>query len=141
MFQTSSVYYKNLGQKTSKKYLKGAIKEIEIILKIRENKDLISSIENKYLKLGKEYLKTGKIPIKCNVFNLSCFVDPSGNVYPCTIFDRKLGNLRENNYDLKKILLSEKAKKIKEEIINEKCPQCWTPCEAHQMIISNWLRT
>ena len=100
---------------------------------------VISSIEDEYLKLGKEYLKTGKIPIKCNVFNLSSFVDPFGNVYPCTIFNRKLGNLRENNYDLKKILLSEKAKKVKEEIIKDNCPQCWTPCEAHQMIVSNWI--
>jgi radical SAM protein with 4Fe4S-binding SPASM domain len=61
-------------------------------------------------------------------------------VYPCTVFDRKLGNLRKNNYDLKKILVSEKAKKVKEEIIKEMCEQCWTPCEAHQMIVSNWLK-
>jgi len=141
LFQTSGVYYKNLGQKTSKKYVKQAKKEIGIILKMREKKDLISSIENKYLELGKEYLKTGKTPIKCNVFNLSSFVDPFGNVYPCTIFDRKLGNLRENNYDLKKILVSEKAKKVIEEIIKENCPHCWTPCEAHQMIVSNWFKT
>jgi len=140
LFQTSSIYYKNLGQKTNKKYLKKARKEIEIILKMREKKDLISSIENKYLELGKEYLKTGKIPIKCNVFNLSSFIDPFGNVFPCTIFDRKLGNLRNNGYNLKKILVSEKVKKVKEEIIRENCPQCWTPCEAHQMIVSNWLK-
>lgn len=140
LFQTSGIYYKNLGQKTSKKYVKGAIKEIKIILKLREKKDLISSIENKYLEIGKDYLKTGKIPIKCNVFNLSSFIDPFGNVYPCTIFDRKLGNLRKNNYDLKKILVSEKTKKVREEIIKDSCPQCWTPCEAHQMIVSNWLK-
>jgi MoaA/NifB/PqqE/SkfB family radical SAM enzyme len=139
LFQFSNVFYKNLGQKIDKNYPKEAKKEIETILKMREKKDLISSIENKYLELGKEYLKTGRVPIKCNVFNLSSFVDPFGNVFPCTVFDRNLGNLRDNSYDLKKILLSEKAKKVKEEIIKENCPQCWTPCEAHQTIISNWL--
>lgn len=140
LFQTSNIYYKNPNQKIDKNYLKRAKKEIEIILKMREKKGLISSIENKYLELGKKYLKTEKIPIKCNVFNLSSFIDPFGNVFPCTIFDRKLGNLRDNDYDLKKILLSEKAKKVREEIIKENCPQCWTPCEAHQMIINNWMK-
>jgi radical SAM protein with 4Fe4S-binding SPASM domain len=140
LFQTSNIYYKNLNQKIDKNYIEQAEKEIEIILNMREKKDIISSIEDKYLKLGREYLKTGNIPIKCNVFNLSSFIDPFGNVYLCTIFDRKLGNLRENDFDLKKILTSEKTKKIREEIIKKKCPLCWTPCEAHQMILSNWLK-
>jgi radical SAM protein with 4Fe4S-binding SPASM domain len=63
-----------------------------------------------------------------------------GNVYPCTVFDRKLGNIRDYNYDLKKILTSETAKKVRKEIEADRCPQCWTPCEAHQMILSNWLK-
>jgi len=140
LFQTSNIYYKNLDKKIDKKFISQAKKEIEKILKLREKKDIVSSIENKYLELGKEYLKTGKMPIKCNVFNLSSFIDPSGNVFPCTVFDRNLGNLRDNDYHLKKILSSEKAKKVIEEITNGNCPQCWTPCEAHQMIISNWLK-
>jgi radical SAM protein with 4Fe4S-binding SPASM domain len=140
LFQKSNIYYKNMDKKIDKKFIEHAKKEIGNILKMKERKDLIGSIENKYLELGKEYLKIGKVPIECNVFNLSSFIDPFGNVFPCTVFDKNLGNLRKNDYDLKKILTSEKAKKVKEEIIKYNCPQCWTPCEAHQMIISNWLK-
>jgi len=141
LFQTSDVYYKNVNQRLNKDYPKKARKEIDVILKSRNNSmNPIDKIETKYLELGKEYLKKNKIPINCNVFNLSCFVDPFGNVFPCSIFNKRLGNLKESDYDLKKILVSEDAKKIKEEIIDGKCPQCWTPCEAHQMIISNWLK-
>jgi len=140
LFQTSGVYYHNLGIETKEKYFKIARRELRDILKLRRDSlNPISLIENRYLKLGKKYLETKKTPIKCNIFNLSCFIDPYGYVYPCSIFDRKLGNLKDYNYKLKKILSSETAKKVKQEIIKNKCPQCWTPCEAHQMIASKWL--
>jgi len=141
LFQVSEVYYKNKDVKIEESFFKNAQKELDSILKLRvKSKNYIESIENKYMKLGKEYLKTKKIPIKCNVFNLSCFVDPFGDVFPCTILNEKLGSLRKNNYDLKGILTSEKTKKIVKKIIDNKCPQCWTPCEAHQIILSNWLK-
>ena len=47
---------------------------------------------------------------------------------------------RESNYDLKAILKSDKAREVAEEIRQKKCPHCWTPCEAHQMIMSNWFK-
>jgi radical SAM protein with 4Fe4S-binding SPASM domain len=141
LFQTSGVYYKNLEKEVGKDYPKKSQKEIDMILKLRGGSiNPIKMIETKYLELGKEYLKTKEMPIGCNVFKLSCFVDPFGNVYPCTIFDRKLGNLRDNDFDLKKILVSEKTKKIRDEIVKKKCPLCWTPCEAHQIIMSNWFK-
>jgi len=141
LFQTSNIYYHTKRIKISNNYFKDTEKEINVILNKRKKSfNPISSIENKYLILGKKYLEVKKTPVKCNIFNLSCFVDPYGNVYPCTIFDRKLGNLRENDYNLKKILTSETAKKVKQEIIKNKCSQCWTPCEAHQLILSNWWR-
>ncbi len=139
LFQTSDIYYHTKDLKTDNNYYKDAQKEIDMILKLRKKSlNPISLIEDKYLILGKKYLETKKTPMKCNIFNLSCFIDPYGNVYPCTIFNKKLGNLRENNYNLRNILTSKTAKRIKKEIIKNKCPGCWTPCEAHQMIISNW---
>lgn len=141
LFQESEVYYGVRSFKLPSNYFKKAIEEVDNILSARErNFDLISLVETKYLELAKKYLKTKKTPINCNIFNLSCFIDPEGNVYPCTVFNRKLENLRDNDYNLKKILDSDKANKVKNEIIENKCPQCWTPCEAHQMILSNWLK-
>jgi len=141
LFQVSEVYYKNKDAKIEESFFKNAQDELDTILKFRgRSKNYIEIIENRYLKMGKEYLRTRKIPINCNVFNLSCFVDPFGDVYPCTIFNQKLGSLRKNDYDLKEILTSEKTKNIMKKIADNKCPQCWTPCEAHQIILSNWLK-
>ena len=141
LFQASSIYYCIGDIEKNKNYFKKAQREIDTILNMRGKKfGIIDMIETKYLKLAKEYLKSKKTPINCNIFNLSCFIDPFGNVYPCSVFDRKLGNLRNFNYDLEKILTSDEAKKVTEEIRQKKCPQCWTPCEAHQMIVSRWFR-
>lgn len=143
LFHISDLFYLNADQKIPKKYFNEAVKELDTILKMRKKEkifDPIFLIENKYLELGKKYLKTKKIPISCNIFNLSCFIDPMGNVYPCTNFNKKLGNLRDFDYDLKSILMSNLAKEVKNEIKKGRCPQCWTPCEAHQIIFSNWFK-
>ena len=141
LFEISEVYYHNIGIEKKKEYMKAAAEEIKKILRMRKNSlSSIDIIQEKYLKLAIKYLKEGRTPIRCNILNLSCFLDPYGNVYPCTIFGEKLGNLRENSYDLKKILNSERAKYIKNKTIRLECPNCWTPCEAHQLIVSNFAR-
>lgn len=141
IFETSNIYYHNLGIEKTKEYMNAARKEIEKILKMRKKEiDPINLIQERYLKLALEYLKNGKTPIRCNILNLSCFIDPYGNVFPCTVFGKKLGNLRDVDYDLNKIFNSKKSKEIKRITMSLKCPNCWTPCEAHQLIVSNLIR-
>ncbi|MBU5678921.1 MAG: radical SAM protein [Candidatus Aenigmarchaeota archaeon] len=141
LFEISDFYYHNLGISKTKEYFEAARKEIEKIIKMRKKKiSSVDIIQEIYLKLAMRYLKSRRTPIRCNILNLSCFLDPYGNVFPCTIFGENIGNLRENNYDLRKILKSKKVKDIKEKTIRLKCPNCWTPCEAHQLIVSNILK-
>ncbi len=94
-------------------------------------------LEYIYLKNVKNYLLNNQSPFKCKSGKISCFIDPLGNVYPCTGYNVIMGNLRENNYDLLKILSNRDALLLCEKIRNGKCPQCWTPCEAYQSILSN----
>lgn len=142
LFQLSEVYYGNQEMKVGRDFFEKAKEEIDIALEARRRSlNKIDIVEAKYLKNAKKYLETKKCPIDCNIFNLSCYIDPMGDVYPCTMFNFKLGNLREVDFDLKKILTSAKARKSKEMIVKKKCSHCWTPCEAHQMILSNWLKT
>ncbi len=138
LFQVSDTYYNNASANIPADYKENALREVGRILKIRKGSGLINSVEKKYLELAKKYLETGRMPVKCNIFNLSCFIDPYGNVYPCSMFNKKLGSLRQARYDIKKMLGSEDAKKTREDIKKGLCPQCWTPCEAHQMILSKW---
>lgn len=98
----------------------------------------IDYLENSYQKLSKIFLENSQCPIPCQALSTSCFISPTGNVYPCTMYDRSVGNIREYDYDLKKLLSGEEANKIRDEINNGICPQCWTPCEAYQTIIANY---
>jgi radical SAM protein with 4Fe4S-binding SPASM domain len=77
--------------------------------------------------------------MRCHALSASCFVDSWGNVFPCTIYDRKLGSLRDVDYDLRRIWNSDFALQTQKEIWNYDCPQCWTPCEAYQSIMGNFL--
>jgi MoaA/NifB/PqqE/SkfB family radical SAM enzyme len=98
----------------------------------------VTILELKYLKNIEKYLKWGKCPMQCHSLSKSIFIDPYGGVYPCTAYDKKLGNVK--SIDLKKIFLDPESKKLAKEIRELKCPQCWTPCEAYQTILANLFR-
>jgi len=100
----------------------------------------VNYLERTYLKNVRKFLESGKTPMKCHALRSSCFVDSWGNVMPCTIYDRKLGNLRDADYDLATIWHDRETRKVQGEIWQGGCPQCWTPCEAYQSIMGNFLR-
>ncbi len=97
----------------------------------------ISLLEYTYMKNIKRYLSDNKTPFNCKSGKISCFIDPVGNVYPCTGYNVVMGNLRENNYDLLKILTNKDSLLLNKKIRSGKCPHCWTPCEAYQNILSD----
>ncbi len=100
----------------------------------------VNVLEREYLKRVRRYLETGKTPMRCHALKSSCFIDSWGNVFPCTIYDRKIGSLRDVDYDLEKIWSSTGALEVQKEIWDYNCPQCWTPCEAYQTIMGNFFR-
>jgi len=57
----------------------------------------------------------------------SFYLDPYGNVYPCVVLNKKLGNVRERSFE--KIWLGEEARQIRRSIAAREC-HCWTVCEA-----------
>ena len=102
--------------------------------------DPVSFLEHEYLRRVERYLETGITPTRCHALRSSCFIDSWGQVFPCTIYDRKIGSLRETDYELAPIWDSPEARQVQQEIWNFKCPQCWTPCEAYQSILGNFFR-
>lgn len=135
LYHTSEHYYSNPKEFDRRKLIKDVEKCIEKRKGIHLNP--IKFLEYKYIEKARNYIKNGKTPLSCKSLTSSCFIDPKGNVYPCSIYNKKLGNLRNNDYNLKKIWNSEKTKKIQREIEGLKCPNCWTPCEAYQTILGN----
>jgi len=102
--------------------------------------DPVSFLEHEYLRRVERYLKTGVTPMQCHALRSSCYIDPWGRVFPCSIYDRKIGALRETDFKLAPIWNSPRARETQEEIWQFQCPQCWTPCEAYQTILGNFFR-
>jgi len=139
IYHTSAHYYSNVNEMLKKEEeIKSELEKI-ISLKPVIRTNPINFIDNVYLKNALKYLRTNKTPFSCKALTSSLFIDSFGNVYPCTIWGLPLGNLRENDYDLNKILSSEKIRMLKMKIRCLKCPNCWTPCEAYQTIMGNLL--
>lgn len=137
LFHVSNHYYSNLND-SLQKYKERVMKDLETIQRIKETSlNPIQYLEEKYIKLAKKFMEDNKTPLPCKAIQTSCFLDPEGNVYPCTVFDKNLGNIRDVEYDLKKILNSNLGKEVKKQVSQLKCPNCWTPCEAYQIILGN----
>lgn len=97
----------------------------------------VAFLEQIYQRLAQVYLKTGQVPLTCQAAAASCFIDPTGQVYPCTSYDRPLGSLKEHDYDLYRLWRSEARRSVRKLICDKQCPGCWTPCEAYQTILAN----
>jgi MoaA/NifB/PqqE/SkfB family radical SAM enzyme len=101
--------------------------------------DPVSLLEHRYQKLARSYQQTGAVPLTCQAAAASCFIDPEGNVYPCSTFAAPIGSLRTSGYDLGAIWRSAGRAAIRQSVRDGSCPGCWTPCEAYQTILANLL--
>jgi MoaA/NifB/PqqE/SkfB family radical SAM enzyme len=117
-------------------------REVEKILKNVSN----STIKRKgwlrsltflaYLRGIPRFLKDPKDrPINCSAGTSSFFLDPYGNIYPCIVFNRKMGNIREKNFT--EIWYSLETEEIRREIYEKKCPGCWLECETFRDILND----
>lgn len=95
-------------------------------------------VECRMLSLGERFLRTGRCPIPCQALSASCFVGASGAVFPCATWERPLGTLAENGYDLERLWNAPAAIAVREEIAAGRCPQCWTACEAVPSLAARW---
>lgn len=142
LMHASEHYFENADTKLKLNPSK-MLQELGLIENMRENNSLNpvlfaqSFLEKNYINLAKSFVKNRKTPLPCKVLQSSIFLDPCGNVFPCTIFNKLLGNIRENNYKLGDIIETSEAKKLGKDILDLKCPNCWTPCEAYQTILGN----
>ncbi len=61
--------------------------------------------------------------VPCYAGYASCQITPQGEVWPCCVlgYDKSMGNLRENDYDFRKIWFSKKADEIREHIRGKNC--------------------
>ena len=97
-------------------------------------------LENRYQALVPAYYETGRSPLPCSALSTSCFIDAYWNLFPCSIWDQKIGNLRESAFDLEALWNSARRLELRKDVAEENCPHCWTPCEAYPTVLSNLAR-
>jgi radical SAM protein with 4Fe4S-binding SPASM domain len=77
-----------------------------------------------------------KQQIQCYAGRLNLVLTENGDVYPCEILTEGFGNVREYGYDIRRIIRSEKAKKVINSIINNQC-YCTHECYFMTNILFN----
>lgn len=101
---------------------------------VRSGTDLL---ERLYLKKVPENLASKRSPLPCGSMAGHAFIDPTGMVYPCHIWDHPVASLSEHGYSLERIWKSAEARQARESVKAEQCPGCWTPCEAYPTLLMN----
>jgi MoaA/NifB/PqqE/SkfB family radical SAM enzyme len=61
------------------------------------------------------------VGMPCYAGKLTAVIDEIGNVYPCELLNRRMGNLRDENYDFQKIWNSKKSEELRKWIKKNKC--------------------
>jgi len=136
--QESAHYYQNAGMgRTGPE----ALTDLAEFVRQRGHRfHPVAWLERRYQRLTPEFLASGRTPLPCKALASSVFVDARWNVYPCSMYDAPLGNLRDAGFDLGPLWEGERAVALQREIAERRCPNCWTPCEAYQTILGNLLR-
>ncbi len=128
----SGHYYRNLG--SGMRAPAEALAAVERYR--RKGFGPVALLERAYQKRVGRYLETGRSPVPCSALRASVFVDSKGVVYPCSIYDRPLGSLRENGFDLSRVVRGAEARSAREAVVADKCPGCWTPCDAYPSLLT-----
>jgi MoaA/NifB/PqqE/SkfB family radical SAM enzyme len=136
--QESAHYYGNTGLEPATAALLDDIDEFR--RRRRSSLHPVAELERLYQKRLRSFVETGRSPIPCRALSSSLYIDPTWKVYPCTMWDRPLGDLRETGFSLAPFWRSPEADVVREEIAQGKCPHCWTPCEAYPSILGQILR-
>lgn len=136
--QESAHYYQNEGMGKTQS---GALGDLEEFVRRRGHRmNPVAWLERRYQKLTPGFLASGKTPLPCKALASSVFVDARWNVFPCSMWDAPLGNLRDRGFALEPMWHEEKTLATRREIAEGRCPNCWTPCEAYQTILGNLTR-
>jgi MoaA/NifB/PqqE/SkfB family radical SAM enzyme len=97
-------------------------------------------LERIYRKQALRYLENGRTPVPCEALSSTVYLSEHGEVFPCSIWNRPLGNVRATSYNLMSLVKQARDSGLRSQIVNGKCPHCWTPCEAYPAIAGNALR-
>jgi radical SAM protein with 4Fe4S-binding SPASM domain len=97
---------------------------------LRENTSSVYRFRGATLKAAQDILQRRLIyetytrnrrMVPCHAGRLNLVVSETGDVYPCELLEKKIGNIRESGYDIKKLLGSGQALEIIRSIRKDGC--------------------
>jgi radical SAM protein with 4Fe4S-binding SPASM domain len=95
-------------------------------------RSLVDAMESAYLVNLAEVSRGEPSRIRCQALRSTLFVAPEGDVYPCHLYDRKLGNVRER--DVLDIWRDAGTLAARRDIEALACGGCFSACEAYPAI-------
>jgi MoaA/NifB/PqqE/SkfB family radical SAM enzyme len=144
----SQHYYGNTGIE-AKDGFGGAAHRVEMMaaLKLAASKtrsrawSVMGTVERIYRAEAGRYLAAGRTSITCAALLSTVYLSEKGEVYPCTIWNRPLGNVRSTAFALMPIIEAARRDGVRQAVAEQKCPNCWTPCEAYAAIAASPARS
>ncbi len=92
-------------------------------------RDLVELMELVFL-VNREFVNRGEASgVPCQALRSAAFVSPEGDLYPCHVYDRPLGSLRERSFA--ELWGDPAIRRAREDIKRLACGGCFTPCEAY----------
>jgi MoaA/NifB/PqqE/SkfB family radical SAM enzyme len=131
----SSHYYRN--QEFQEWPQEAALRQLE---QARLRADPLSWVEWIYGRLARSSLAAGFPAVGCEALRHTIFVAPDLTVFPCSIWERDLGNLQDFDLSLEKLLQSSISHTVRQEIDAGQCPGCFSPCEALPAMLAHPVR-
>ena len=87
---------------------------------------------NYFIESHLQWLRNPAGGVRCLAGTAFGYIDPYWNVYPCLVLDRPLGNLREYDFDVRKLWTSPAARQFRAELAAKPCTLCFNECNRWQ---------
>lgn len=84
------------------------------------------------------YLDGQPTGIDCQSLRSTCFISPEGDLYPCHVWDRPLGNLTEHRFA--ELWNAPETLRARGQVERLECGGCFTPCEAYPALAGSPVR-
>lgn len=137
----------NLGQASSHYYGTDDIKVVDreqLAQSLRRELQLTRALEGggqgllkrAYLKQALGYIARGHSQVACSAVRTNVYISETGEVFPCHTWGRSLGQLADHAFQLDQLLASAVVTQTMQEIRAQKCPGCWSPCQAYPSLLA-----
>jgi MoaA/NifB/PqqE/SkfB family radical SAM enzyme len=98
--------------------------------------DFVNAMKHVRQELIARMLRENRHQVPCFAANLAGVMYADGDVYPCELLEERLGNVREVDYDFRRIWFSERAEGVRRHIRETKC-FCTYECFLTNSILFN----